>query len=131
MRDIVKLQEAMARQGTEIKEYQQAAEESQRKLKNSIEMGYKQSIDVAIATIEMKFKESLWKQELKDRNIREEVLKVANESQTSNTARKLNLATLQTVNEKLKSDLTYISKEFETLVRVPILEKKQAQLLTE
>jgi hypothetical protein len=30
MRDIVKLQEAMARQGTEIKEYQQAAEESQR-----------------------------------------------------------------------------------------------------
>ena len=94
-------------------------------------MGYKQSIDVAIATIEMKFKESLWKQELKDRNIREEVLKVANESQTSNTARKLNLATLQTVNEKLKSDLTYISKEFETLVRVPILEKKHAQLLTE
>jgi hypothetical protein len=52
MRDIVKLQEAMARQETEIKEHQQAAEESKRKLKNSIEIDYKRSIDVAIATIE-------------------------------------------------------------------------------
>jgi hypothetical protein len=52
MRDIVKLQEAMARQVTEFKQYQQAAEESQRKLKDSIEIEYKRSIDVAIATIE-------------------------------------------------------------------------------
>jgi endonuclease/exonuclease/phosphatase family metal-dependent hydrolase len=52
MKDIVKLQEAMARQETEIKEYHQAAEESQRKLKNNIEIEYKRSIDVAIATIE-------------------------------------------------------------------------------
>ena len=59
MRDIVKLQEAMARQGTEIKEYQQAAEESQRQLKDNIEIEYKRSIDVAIATIELKLKESL------------------------------------------------------------------------
>jgi hypothetical protein len=59
MRDIVKQQEAIARQKTEIKQYQQSAEESQRKLKNSIELGYKQSIDVAIAKIERKLKESL------------------------------------------------------------------------
>jgi hypothetical protein len=35
----MKLQEAMARQGNVIKEYQEAVEESQRKLKNDIEKG--------------------------------------------------------------------------------------------
>ena len=39
MRDIVNLQEAMARQGSVIKGYQEAVEESQRKLKNDIEKG--------------------------------------------------------------------------------------------
>jgi hypothetical protein len=41
------------------------------------------------------------------------------------------MANLQTVHEKLKSELTDISKEFETLVRVPIQDKKQARIVTE
>jgi hypothetical protein len=38
MRDIVKLQEAIASQRSVIKEYQEAIEENHRKLKNDIEM---------------------------------------------------------------------------------------------
>jgi hypothetical protein len=37
---------------------------------------------------------------------------------------------MQAFHKKLKHDLTHISKEFEILVRVPILEK-QARVLTE
>ena len=38
MQEIVKLQEAMAKQGTKIKDYQLAVEESQKKHKEHIEM---------------------------------------------------------------------------------------------
>ena len=41
MQEIVKLQEAMARQGTQIKEYQLSVEKSQKNHKEKIEMGYK------------------------------------------------------------------------------------------
>ena len=58
MRDIVKLQEAIASQRSVIKEYQEAIEENHRKLKNDIEMALEWSIDIAIASIENKLKES-------------------------------------------------------------------------
>ena len=73
MQDIARLKEAMARQGTQITEYQQAVEKAQRKLKEDIEMGCKSTIDVAIAKIENKMKESCNIQEQKDRDILETV----------------------------------------------------------
>ena len=59
MQVIVMIHKDIARQESQIKEYKLTAEVSQKKLQEDIEMGYRSSIDAAIAKIENQLKESL------------------------------------------------------------------------